>query len=58
MSEAMKTMEITISRFISHDGQLGFTMTTPEEFSFIESLGLLAAAQWQLYDQMTRRYGN
>jgi hypothetical protein len=54
----MKTMEITITRIINPDGQFGFTVNTPERFSFIETLGLLSAAQWQLYEQMTRLYGS
>lgn len=57
MTEPLKTMEISIARVIHPNGRLGFTMSTPEEFSFIETLGLLAAAQWQLYDQMSKMYG-
>jgi hypothetical protein len=48
---------LTIERTIDADGQLGFSMNTPNEFSFIEMLGLLSAAQWRLYHQMTRQYG-
>jgi hypothetical protein len=57
MSEALTTMEITVTRVINPDGQLGLKVTTPEQFSFVEALGLLAAAQWQLFHQMTQRYG-
>ncbi len=51
-------MEITVTRVINPDGQLGLKVTTPEQFSFVEALGLLAAAQWQLFHQMTQRYGD
>jgi hypothetical protein len=57
MTEPITTMEITITRLITPDGQLGMKVTTPEQFSFVEALGLLAAAQWQLFHQMTDRYG-
>jgi|LakMenEpi03Aug12_release.lakeMendotaPanAssembly.Ray.scaffolds.fasta_scaffold4425973_1 hypothetical protein len=58
MTEPITTMEITITRLINPDGQLGLKVTTPEQFSFVEALGLLAAAQWQMFHQMTNRYGD
>ena len=57
MTDHVTVSEISISRIIAPDGQLGFILTTPEKFSFIEVLGLLEAAKWQLYSQMTSRYG-
>jgi hypothetical protein len=57
MTEPMKVFEITITRTIHPDGQQGFSVTMPEEFSFIEGLGLLDAARWTLFQQMTDRYG-
>lgn len=50
-------MEIKVQRVINPDGQLGMKLTMPEQFSFVEALGLLAAAQWQLFHQMTQAYG-
>jgi hypothetical protein len=32
-------------------------LSTPEKFSFVEVLGLLEAAKWQLFRQMSERYG-
>jgi hypothetical protein len=58
MEQPVTTMEITITRLINPDGQLGLKVTTPEQFSFVEALGLLAAAQWQMFHQMTNRYGD
>jgi hypothetical protein len=57
MSEPLTTMEIKVQRVINPDGQLGMKLTMPEQFSFVEALGLLAAAQWQLFHQMTQAYG-
>lgn len=49
---------ITITRIIHPDGQLGFQFShTPDKISFIETLGMLSAAQWHLYHQMTETYG-
>lgn len=56
--EPMVTFEVTIGRTIHPDGQQGFYITTSEDqYSFIEVMGLLEAAKWQLYRQMTARYG-
>ena len=52
------TFELTIGRTIHVDGQQGFYISTSEpEYSFIEILGLLDAAKWQMFNQMTRSYG-
>lgn len=50
--------EVTLSRTIHADGELGFLMTTPTQFSFVEVLGLLDGARWQLFRMMSERYGN
>lgn len=55
--QVMTVFEIRIRRIIAPDGQQGFTVTLPEEFSMIEGLGLLDAARWQLYHQMSQRFG-
>lgn len=57
--DPMVTLEVTIGRTMHSDGQQGFFISTSEDtYSFIEVLGLLEAAKWQLYRQMTNRYGN
>lgn len=56
--QPMVTFELTIGRTMHEDGQQGFFISTSEDtFSFIEVLGLLEAAKWQLYKQMSNRYG-
>lgn len=52
------TLEVTVGRTIHPDGQQGFYISCSEEnYSFIEVLGLLDAAKWQLFHQMSYRYG-
>ena len=53
----MVVFEITIARTISPNGEHGMTLSTPEQFSFVEVLGLLEATKWQLFKQMSERYG-
>lgn len=55
--EPLTLFEVTIARTIHADGQQGFILSTPEQFSFIEVLGLLDAAKWQIFHQMSQRYG-
>jgi hypothetical protein len=50
-------LEITLKRTIFPDGKQGFAMDTPEEFSFLEALGLMEVAKWKLHQQMTQLYG-
>lgn len=53
------TLEVTIGRTIHADGQQGFYIGCSEEqYSFIEVLGLLDAARWQLFRMMSRTYGD
>ena len=54
---AMVTFELILTRTIQPDGQQGFIMSTPQEFSFVEALGLLEAGRWQLFKQMNDQYG-
>jgi len=57
--EPLVTLEVTIGRTIHADGQQGFFIKCSEpQYSFIEVLGLLEAAKWQLHKQMTARYGD
>lgn len=55
--QPLVVFEITIRRTIQPDGQNGFMLEMPEEFSFVEGLGLLETAKWHLFNQMSERYG-
>lgn len=55
--EPMTLFSITLSRTIQPNGEQGFTMNMPDKFSFIEVMGLIEAAKWHLYNQMSERYG-
>lgn len=56
--EPVSLFEVTLTRTIHPDGELGFVMSTPEKFSFVEVLGLLEGARWQLFRLMSERYGS
>lgn len=53
----LTVFEMIIRRTIDSNGNYGFRVTMPHQFSFIEAMGMLGAAQWQLHQQMTDRYG-
>lgn len=56
--ESMKLTSITIARTLQADGQMGIQFShTPETISFVETLGMLAAAQWHIFSQMAKAYG-
>lgn len=58
MNESMHVTSITITRTLQPNGQLGIQFShSPETISFVETLGMLSAAQWHLYAQMTNAYG-
>jgi hypothetical protein len=48
--------EITVSRHITEDGGQGFSVAMNENTSFIDALGLLDAARWELFKQMSERF--
>jgi hypothetical protein len=48
--------EISVSRHIRPDGAQGFSVAMNENTSFIEALGLLDAARWELFKQMSERF--
>lgn len=57
--DPMVTLELTIGRTIHADGQQGFYLSCNEDqYSFIEVMGLLEAAKWQIHRKMTERYGD
>jgi hypothetical protein len=43
---------------IDAHGQMGFDIQTFGDASIIEYLGLLAAAQWDMYRDMTAAFGD
>ena len=54
----MNITSITITRTLQPNGQLGIQFAhKPDQISFVETLGMLSAAQWHLYNQMTHAYG-
>ena len=56
--ETMNITSITITRTLQPNGQLGIQFAhKPDQISFVETLGMLSAAQWHLYNQMTHAYG-
>jgi hypothetical protein len=57
--ESMNITSITITRTLQSDGQMGIQFShTPETISFVETLGMLSAAQWHLFSQMAKAYGD
>ena len=57
--ESMNITSITITRTLQPDGQMGIQFShTPETISFVETLGMLSAAQWHLFSQMAKTYGD
>ena len=49
--------QIVITRTLLESGRLGFTVQhTPKTVSFVETLGLLDAARWRVYEEMTAQY--
>lgn len=55
--DGLVTLEIKIARVINADGEMTWSMTTPEQFSAIEVLGLLTVGQWQVFHEMSKRHG-
>jgi hypothetical protein len=58
MDNDLVFQEISVSRHISPEGGHGFSISMNENTSFIEALGLLDAARWELFKQMSERYGS
>ena len=52
MSEPITILEITLSRVINEDGLMTVKVKTPATFNAVEILGLLAAAQCQIFHDM------
>lgn len=52
MSDAVITIQITISRVITDEGQMAIRLRIPEDFSAVEVLGMLEASKLQIYRDM------
>jgi len=50
--EPITTVEVTLSRVIDEDGHMAVKVKTPCHYNAVEVLGLLAAAQCQIYNDM------
>jgi hypothetical protein len=46
--------EIIISRLIDKDGNRAFRVRHTQDFNFVDALGLLEAAKWELFDMQSR----
>jgi hypothetical protein len=57
MDEPVELSKVIITRIMHPSGELGFTLDTPEAFSYVETLGLLEAAKLQLFRQWSEVYG-
>ena len=59
MSEPVRIARLVITRIVGADGQLGILFEhEPDEISFVETLGLLSAADWHVKKSMTAAYGD
>ena len=56
MDDDLVFQKISVSRHITPGGNQGFSIIMDENTSIIEALGLLEAARWELFTQMTERY--
>jgi hypothetical protein len=52
MNDDLTTIEVTVSRIITADGQLAVRVKTPENYSSVEVLGLLETAKLHVYNEM------
>ena len=50
--DSITTVEITITRVLTEDGEMAVRVGLPEEWSAVELLGLLDAARFHIYNQM------
>jgi|LakMenE18May11ns_1017448.scaffolds.fasta_scaffold7479509_2 hypothetical protein len=56
MNDDLVYQRITVARHIAPNGAQGFTVAMDENTSLIEALGLLDAARWELFAQMSERF--
>ena len=51
----LELTEIKITRSIDEHGRQLFAVEIPKDFNFVEVLGLLEAAKWDIYQRITER---
>jgi hypothetical protein len=47
-------IELTLSRVIDENGRIGVRVKTPENFNAVEALGVIEAAKFWLFSEMSR----
>lgn len=56
-SESLTTVEVTLSRIIDENGRMAVKIKTPARYNAVELLGLLAAAQCHIFNEMNMNSG-
>lgn len=51
--EHITTVEVTLSRVITEDGQMAVKIETPQKYNAVEMLGLLEMAKLHIYNELT-----
>ncbi len=49
----LTTLEVRLSRYITADGKMAFRMVTPDKYNVVEMLGLLEAAKFTIFHEMS-----
>jgi len=49
--------EVTVTRILDGNGVRVFRVKYSEDFNFVDGLGLLEAAKWELFDRQSRSTG-
>lgn len=52
MTGPLTAVEVTIRQVVDPDGHMSVRITTPASYNAVEILGLLAAAQFQVFTDM------
>lgn len=53
-NESLTTIEVVLSRIIDENGRMAVKIKTPETYNIVEVLGLLEAAKFHVYSEMSR----
>lgn len=54
----LTTLEVRLSRYITADGKMAFRMVTPDKYNVVEMLGLLEAAKFTIFHEMSPKDDN
>lgn len=49
----LTTLEVKLVRYITADGKMAFRMVTPDKYNVVEMLGLLEAAKFTIFHEMS-----